>query len=108
MKKILLLFAAMMIATGIQADEALKREMRAAWVATVYNIDWPSQSSRNNPTAQMNELNAYLDNFKAQNVNAIFLQVHVPLVSLNCLCGVRPEYTVWVASQRLLYATNHG
>ena len=90
MKKILLLFAAMMIATGIQADEALKREMRAAWVATVYNIDWPSQSSRNNPTAQKNELNAYLDNFKAQNVNAIFLQVRT-----MCDAFYQSSYEPW-------------
>ena len=63
----------MTIAIGINADEALKREMRAAWVATVYRIDWPT--STNNASAQKAELNAYLDNLKAQNFNAIFFQV---------------------------------
>ena len=73
MKKILLLLIAFAIATGISADEALKREMRAAWVATVYRIDWPT--SVNNANAQKAELVAYLDNLQAQNFNAIFLQV---------------------------------
>ena len=73
MKRIFLLLITLAIATGTYADEALKREMRAAWVATVYRIDWPT--SVNNPTAQKAELNAYLDNLQAQHFNAIFLQV---------------------------------
>ena len=73
MKKFLLLVISLTIAIGINADEALKREMRAAWVATVYRIDWPT--STNNASAQKAELNAYLDNLKAQNFNAIFFQV---------------------------------
>ena len=73
MKKILLLLLSLTIAVGINADEALKREMRAAWVATVWGIDWPTTT--NNASAQKAELNAYLDNLKAQNFNAIFFQV---------------------------------
>ena len=61
---ILLLLAVVMSAgVGANADEALKREMRAAWVATVYRIDWPT--SVNNASAQKAELNAYLDNLQA-------------------------------------------
>ena len=73
MKKILLLFLAMTIAAGVIAAEPQKREMRAAWVATVYRIDWPT--SVNNASAQKAELVAYLDQLKAQNFNAIFFQV---------------------------------
>ena len=75
MKRIIMLLVAIAVAAGVcaNADEARKREMRAAWVATVYRIDWPT--SVNNPTVQKNELNAYLDNFQAQNINAIYLQV---------------------------------
>lgn len=73
MKKILLLLLSLTITVGINADEALKREMRAAWVATVWGIDWPTTT--NNASAQKAELNAYLDNLKAQNFNAIFFQV---------------------------------
>ena len=72
-KRILLLLLSLTIAMGINADEALKREMRAAWVATVWGIDWPTTT--NNASAQKAELNAYLDNLKAQNFNAIFFQV---------------------------------
>ena len=75
MKRLLLLLIAciMVMGTTANADEALKREMRAAWVATVYRIDWPT--SVNNATAQKAELVAYLDDLKAQNFNAIFFQV---------------------------------
>ena len=75
MRKLLLLLVVMALAAGItvNADEARKREMRAAWVATVYGIDWPT--TLNNATAQKNEINSYLDNLKAQNFNAIFFQV---------------------------------
>ena len=55
------------------ADESQKREMRAAWIATVWHIDWPS--TQNNANAQKAELVAYLDDLKAQNFNAIFFQV---------------------------------
>ena len=75
MRKLLLLLVVTALAAGItvNADEARKREMRAAWVATVYGIDWPT--TLNNATAQKNEINSYLDNLKAQNFNAIFFQV---------------------------------
>ena len=74
-KRFLLLLIAIAVTAGItcHADEAQKREMRAAWVATVYRIDWPT--SVNNASAQKNELIAYLDNLQAQNFNAIFFQV---------------------------------
>ena len=88
-KKFLLLFVAIMtMAIGSNADEALKREMRAAWVATVYRIDWPT--SVNNPSAQKAELNAYLDNLQAQNFNAIYLQVRT-----MCDAFYQSSYEPW-------------
>ena len=88
MKRILLLLITLAIATGTYADEALKREMRAAWVATVYRIDWPT--SVNNATAQKAELVAYLDNLQAQNFNAIFLQVRT-----MCDAFYQSSYEPW-------------
>ena len=75
MKRFFLLIVAfaLSVGIGINADEAQKREMRAAWIATVYRIDWPT--SVDNATAQKNEFNAYLDQFQAQNINTVFLQV---------------------------------
>lgn len=49
------------------------REMRAAWVATVWNIDWPT--TRNNVTNQRTQMNAILDGLAQLNMNAVFLQV---------------------------------
>jgi uncharacterized lipoprotein YddW (UPF0748 family) len=54
--------------------QAPKRELRAAWIATVSNIDWPSSSSLT-PAAQQAQLIAILDNHKATGLNAIYLQV---------------------------------
>ncbi len=73
--RVLMLLIVLGMATGVtvNADEARKREMRAAWIATVWAIDWPS--TQNNVAAQKAELDSYLDNLKAQNFNAIFFQV---------------------------------
>jgi uncharacterized lipoprotein YddW (UPF0748 family) len=50
------------------------REFRAAWVATVANIDWPSQPGL--PVAQQKaEAIAILDRARALKLNAIILQV---------------------------------
>jgi uncharacterized lipoprotein YddW (UPF0748 family) len=50
------------------------REFRAAWVATVANIDWPSKGNTDS-TKQQLEAIAILDRAKAMNLNAIVLQV---------------------------------
>lgn len=50
------------------------RELRAAWVSTVANIDWPSRPNLNSAQQQA-EAVAILDRAKALNLNAIVLQV---------------------------------
>lgn len=51
-----------------------KHEMRAAWIATVANIDWPSQ--RNLTTIQQRaELIQILDSLRALNFNAVVFQI---------------------------------
>ncbi|MEA4936591.1 MAG: family 10 glycosylhydrolase [Paludibacter sp.] len=57
-----------------------QREFRANWVATVSNIDWPKTkiTTTGNQTqinAQKAELINILDNMKAANMNAVFLQI---------------------------------
>lgn len=50
------------------------REMRAAWIATVDNIDWPSEPGL--PVAEQKaELLALLDRAKQLNLNAVIFQV---------------------------------
>ncbi|MCS7033198.1 MAG: family 10 glycosylhydrolase [Phycisphaerae bacterium] len=50
------------------------REFRGAWVATVGNIDWPSQPGLSSDQ-QKREALAILDRCKAMNLNAVVLQV---------------------------------
>jgi uncharacterized lipoprotein YddW (UPF0748 family) len=50
------------------------RELRAAWVATVYNLDWPSKTSLT-AAQQQAEAVAILDRAQALSLNAIVLQV---------------------------------
>lgn len=69
-----LLVALSFCATTVHAQYDGKHEWRAAWIATVNNIDWPS--SPNLTSAQQKaELIAYLDLFKSLNFNAIVFQV---------------------------------
>ncbi len=58
------------------ADKYVKREVRGAWLATVYNIDWPSQTGtslaiRRNQQAEMRN---YLDELQAAGINAVYFQ----------------------------------
>lgn len=50
------------------------REFRAAWIATVANINWPSQPGLS-PKQQRQEAIALLDLLEANNFNAVILQV---------------------------------
>lgn len=50
------------------------REMRAVWVATVANIDWPSTNTLT-VDEQKNEAIIILDRVKALNMNAVVLQI---------------------------------
>lgn len=56
------------------APPPVAREFRAAWVATVENIDWPSRPGL--PTnVQQDEARAILDRLAKSNFNAVVLQV---------------------------------
>ncbi len=52
----------------------LPREFRAAWVASVYNIDWPSQKGLG-AGRQQAEMRAILDRLVSMKMNAIVFQV---------------------------------
>lgn len=59
--------------SNIQAEQK-KREMRAVWIATVANIDWPSQKNLT-AKAQREEMRAMLDGLVKNNINAIVVQI---------------------------------
>ncbi|MFS3913611.1 glycoside hydrolase family 10 protein [Bacillus australimaris] len=50
------------------------REMRAVWVASVYNLDWPSKKGLS-AAEQKQELIHLLDEIKAMNMNAVIMQI---------------------------------
>ncbi|MCX8240385.1 MAG: family 10 glycosylhydrolase [Akkermansiaceae bacterium] len=52
----------------------IPREFRGAWVACVYNIDWPSRKGLGSNT-QKAELRAILDRMSAMKMNALIFQV---------------------------------
>src|ERR1043166_3804254 len=64
------------LAALLQASEppVVAREFRAAWVATVGNIDWPSKPALST-WEQQQELLAILNRAVALRLNAIILQV---------------------------------
>ena len=71
---LLLLLATQVVAQRLpQRSIPPKRELRSAWVSTVWGIDWPKQGA--SPASQKAELVRMLDSLKANNFNAINLQV---------------------------------
>lgn len=79
MTKYFLLISFLSLCFFLSAIEP-QREFRANWVATVGNIDWPktkitTAGSQTQINAQKAELINILDNMKAANMNAVFLQI---------------------------------
>lgn len=74
----LLGIAASMMAGQVQPAQdvvpSFPREMRGMWVATVWNIDWPTRNNLTT-TQQRNEAIALLDLAKSMNLNLVVLQV---------------------------------
>ena len=77
------------------ADAPVKREMRSAWVATVWRLDWPDNvvSSTGNST-QINQQKAamtrLLDSLQVNNMNAINFQVRS-----RCDAMYKSSYEPW-------------
>ena len=57
-----------------ETPPVVTREFRAAWVASVYNIDWPSKKGLS-ASAQKSEMRALLDQAARLKLNAILFQV---------------------------------
>src|SRR5690349_4701452 len=76
MKSLTRAMAVIAIAGSLHAQEApeVSREFRAAWVATVANIDWPSKPGLSS-WEQQGEMIAILNKAVQLNLNAIILQV---------------------------------
>lgn len=57
-----------------RAPTAPVAEMRGAWIATSFNIDWPSKPGLTVDRQKM-EFDSLLDVLKAMNMNAVFVQI---------------------------------
>jgi uncharacterized lipoprotein YddW (UPF0748 family) len=57
-----------------ESPPPLAREFRGAWIASVYNLDWPS-SSHLSAASQQAELRAMLDKLAGLKMNAVIFQV---------------------------------
>ncbi len=67
-KKILFLLFSVSFLVAAQPKE----EVRAVWLTTVFNLDWPTTTG---PSSQKNEMIKLLDLLKKTNMNTIMLQV---------------------------------
>lgn len=70
-----LLLVIVLLASGLHLSAQPLTELRAVWVASVSNLDWPSGNGRYTKDQQQRTLRALLDSAAALNLNAIFLQI---------------------------------
>ena len=108
MKKILLIILCITHCTICTNLNAQEKEFRASWVATVWNIDWPTTkiSTEGNATqiaAQKAELVTIIERAKQGNLNAIMLQVRSHSDALY-----KSSYEPWSSALTGTRGTNPG
>ena len=72
------------------AQSQPKVELRAVWMATVANLDWPKSSDKGNANKQKASFIALLESMKEVNINVIFLQVRT-----ECDAFYNSAYEPW-------------
>ena len=92
--RLLTILTLLAITLTLQANEP-KHELRATWLATVTNIDWPKTQITSDATRkqQQKELTDILDKLAAGNMHACFMQVR----SL-CDAMYQSSYEPWSVS----------
>ena len=61
--------------SGVVSAQKPERELRGVWLTTLFGLDWPHTSQRNNPREQKASLVRILDDIKSKNFNTVFFQV---------------------------------
>ena len=70
-----------------------KREFRGVWIASVANIDWPSQKGMSS-SRQQEEIKNILDNHQKLGINAVFVQVRA---ASDAFYAISPEpWSEWL------------
>ena len=97
MKKSIVLLSCAVAFSVIALADSPKRELRASWIATVENIDWPTTKitktgaeAEQQIAAQKQELIVILDRLAATNMNVACLQIRPMADALY-----RTEITTW-------------
>src|SRR5258706_9716709 len=72
-------------------------EFRGAWVATVFNLDWPSKAGLSAPE-QKAQLREILDRAQQLKLNAILLQVRS--MSDACYASKREPWSVFLSGKQ--------
>jgi len=74
-----------------------KRDMRAVFIATVSNLDWPF-SNKNSATTQMSNFKAILEKFEDANINTVMFQVR-PAADVLYKSSIEPWSSVLTSTQ---------
>lgn len=79
MKKLISMFLAMSLVFSLATTPVFAsdktEDMRAVWVSSIYNLDFPSVENKGNATAQKAEFSDKLDKYKAAGINTVIVQV---------------------------------
>lgn len=73
-KRTLISITILLLPLFMMATSHNKREMRAVWVSTLLNLDWPSQRGLSN-TEMKKEFIDMLNKFEKNNINTVIVQV---------------------------------
>lgn len=90
MKKALLLIIIFIYISQTTINAQVKREIRAVWLTTVLNLDWPDKNFINSPEAQKKQLIKILDYIELLNFNVVFFQIRN-----ECDAFYKSKYEPW-------------
>lgn len=74
MKSLKILILMLLFQNYVFSQQPAKREMRAAWISTVDNIDWPSKPGLSDKEMKT-EMITLLDNLRSNNLNTVVFQI---------------------------------
>ena len=74
MKSIKILILVLFFQTNLFSQQSPKRDMRAVWISTVDNIDWPSKPGLSDQEMK-GEMIQILDNLRSYNLNTVVFQI---------------------------------
>ena len=86
-----------MFSNHISAQHSLKREFRGVWIASVANIDWPSQANHT-ADVQREEYRRILNVHEKNGINAVIVQVR-PAADAFYRSGKEP-WSEWLTGEK--------